>query len=502
MAALAATVVIGLVVHRTLRVPAAERDALLAVGWRRRDLIEERVAEGAAIAGVAMIVAAVVAAATTAAFPVGILRTFEPDPGVRVELGVTAIGVAVLALVVIGAAAASAARPAWRRTATADGTAGWLAQRGGMPLSVGVHFTGGAGRGRRAGWLPLAAGVFGVAGLLAAGAVGLSLRKIVDRPERWGAGYDQLFGNPYAPAAGDLVSTIGADPDVAAVAGASLGAVSIDGTDTATIGFVDPGEEVVPTVLDGRAPRADDELAIGAEVARRLGVGIGDRVEVVGATATAEQFEIVGIVATPDSAGNGAAMIFDAFRRLNPSATVNLALVRYTEGAPASAAERIAAANYTPPGALTTPPSIRALERAEDAPLLLVAVLAVLLAAGGVFLLAASVRSRRRDLQILRALGAKPIQLRAAIQWQATLATALVVAIGVPVGVVGGRRVVLLVTDALGIVPGAEVPIGGLAVVAGSALLLANVVALRTSRQAVVEGALAADQAATTASNR
>ena len=63
-----------------------------------------------------------------------------------------------------------------------------------------------------------------------------------------------------------------------------------------------------------------------------------------------------------------------------------------------------------------------------------------------------------RDLAVLRALGSDSHQLRAIVHWQSTLVTVVALLAGVPIGIIVGRSIVDLLTDALGIVPGADVP--------------------------------------------
>ncbi len=352
-----------------------------------------------------------------------------------------------------------------------------------MPLTVAARFATASPRGRRS-WTSLVAGAVGVAGVVGAVCVGLTLTRIVDRPSRWGVNYDQLFGNPYAPAPGDLVTPVTANPHVAAVTGATIGSVTIDGVDTPTIGFDSAKGGLVPTVLRGRSPATEGEVGVGAEVARRLGVDVGDTVEVAGATGETRPLTVVGIVVTPDSAGDGAAVTFDAYRALNPTATQNLILVNFRKDAPASAADALAEANYSPPGALVVPTSVRALARVTAAPYLLAGVLALILLVGCAYLMSTSVRARQRDLAILRALGSNTRQLRATVHWQATLVAAAIVVLGVPAGIALERRVVTLLTSALGIVPGAELPIGVLLLLVAAALLVANGLALLPARRA------------------
>ena len=152
-----------------------------------------------------------------------------------------------------------------------------------MPLSVGSRFASSDARNRTP-WSTLLAGVVAVAGLTGSAIVGLTLGRIVDRPDRWGVNYDQLFGNPYITNETDIVEPILDNPDVAAVTGAIFGSVTIKGSDTATIGFDSAKGDLLPTVLHGRDPQTENEIGLGAEVARRLGVSIGDTVEVVGAS--------------------------------------------------------------------------------------------------------------------------------------------------------------------------------------------------------------------------
>src|SRR4029079_18413313 len=91
-------------------------------------------------------------------------------------------------------------------------------------------------------------------------------------------------------------------------------------SDTATVGFDSAKGDLIPTVIAGRAPRTMDEIGIGAEVARRLDVGIGDTVEVVGSSGEMHPLTVVGTVVTPASAGNGAAMTFDVHQAFHPEA--------------------------------------------------------------------------------------------------------------------------------------------------------------------------------------
>ena len=483
--AIAAVVVVSQVVARTLRVDESERTSLVAIGWRPHHLAAERAIEGAVAALLAAPLAAIIGFALTSRFPLGLLRTLEPDSSPRMDLTSTLVGLAAtLAVVVIGASLAGRRK---ERVAESDASTGRVvgvvaASGASMALTTGARLIATGPRGGRRSLVSLAVGVIGFAGLVASGVVGLSLTHLVDQRDRWGENYDQLFGNPFVPTENDIVTPVIDNPDIVGLAGANIGSLTINGHDTATLAFDTVKGAQRPTTLEGRPPMALDEIGLGAEVTRRLGVHVGDYVEAAGPTGETRELHVVGIVITPDSAGNGAAMTFDGYAALSPGATMNILLVTFRDGAPADAADKVAEANFSPPGTLIKPTSVRALERVTAAPFLLGAVLAVLLIATCAYLLAASVRARGHDLAVLRALGSDSHQLRAIVHWQSTLVTAVVLLAGVPIGIILGRSVVDLLTDALGIVPGAEVPLLFITMVVVVAIALANLVALMPAR--------------------
>lgn len=481
---LAAAVVAIQVTSRALVIGESERRSMRALGWRQLDFAVERAIEGGLLAVVAWPLAALVAWTLTSLFPLGVFRLFEPDAGARPDWAVTTVGVVAVTALLVATGAATGARsprvPLVRRHR--EGAASWLSGWGaGMPLTVGARFVASNGYRSRA---SLVTGALGLAGLVGSLVVGLTLVRVVERPERWGVNYDGFFGNPYTEADADIVTPVLDNPDVVAASGVHIGSITINGSETATIGFDNAKGSLVPTVLDGRAPSRATEIGIGAEVARRLDVGIGDTVRVAGASDDALELVVAGIVVTPDSAGNGAAVPFEAYRRINPGATRNVLLVDFRDGAPATIVDEIAGDNYTPPGALPVPSTVRALERVTAAPFLLGLVLALVLVSGSAYVLASSFRARRRDLAILRVLGSTPRQLRAVVHWQSSLGAAALAAIGVPLGIGLGHRVVSLLTGALGVVPGVDLGILLLACTFCGPILVANVLALLPGRRA------------------
>jgi len=486
VAALAAAVVVLQLVSRMATVADEERTSLITLGWRPRDVVTERAIEAAVAAMIAAPVAALTAYALSPVFPLGTLRPFEPHTGPSMDW-LTVLGglAALLVVAIVGGALAGRRRV---RLDSGDGSNGRLAEviatsGASMALATGARMLTHGRGGRR--WLHLyIAGVVGMAGVVGSGVVGLSLTTIVDNPARWGVNYDALFGNPYVSADTDIVAPIIDNPDVAALTGATIGSLTIGGDDIAVYAFNAVRGGLVPTVLEGRSPSGDDEIGLGAEVARHLDVGIGDEVAAVGPAGESRSFRVVGITVTPDAGGAGSTMTFPAYAALNPAASQNLLTVNYGPNAPADASDAIAAANFSPPGLLKPPFSVSALQRVTAAPFLLAIVLLTFLVVASAYLLPASVRARRQDLGVLRALGCDGRQLRAIIHWQTILASVLVLLVGVPTGIVAGRWVVKRLTQALGIVPGAVVPLWSIAALAVGVVVAANVLAVIPARSA------------------
>jgi hypothetical protein len=95
-----------------------------------------------------------------------------------------------------------------------------------------------------------------------------------------------------------------------------------------------------------------------------------------------------------------------------------------------------------------------------------------------------AIRSRRRDLATLRALGLTRTQVSAAVGWDATVVAAVAVVLGVPCGVLAARAVWSAVEDRLGVVSPSETPELVLLGAAIGALALANLVTVLPGRRA------------------
>jgi hypothetical protein len=132
--------------------------------------------------------------------------------------------------------------------------------------------------------------------------------------------------------------------------------------------------------------------------------------------------------------------------RLDPAADRRLAILRLQHDFPNTVALPL------------KQPELTDLERVGHLPGLLAGLVALLALGTVTHALVTSVRRRRRDLATLKTLGFTRGQVSATVAWQATAFALLAAAVGVPLGIAGGRWAWLLVADQLGVVPDPVVP--------------------------------------------
>jgi ABC-type antimicrobial peptide transport system permease subunit len=91
--------------------------------------------------------------------------------------------------------------------------------------------------------------------------------------------------------------------------------------------------------------------------------------------------------------------------------------------------------------------------------------------------LVASVRRRRHEFALLKAVGLSQGQIVSTVAWQATVSAALGCVVGVPVGIVVGRSLWSSFAHGIFAVPHPTVPVLSVVLVAVGALVFANAVA-------------------------
>jgi hypothetical protein len=460
-----------------------------------------------------------------------------PTSGFAFDWTVLGAGVAGFVVVLSGVAFAVAYRRAPHRVAvqreqvwSRRSRAARAAANAGLPVPVvtGVRFAFEPGVGRAA--VPVRSALTGtviaVAMVVATLTFASGLRTLVSHPPLYGWNWNYAI-NPSSEVPPLTRTLLTHDPDVAGWVGASEAIVELDGQAVPAL-LTSPGASVAPPILSGHGLEATDEVVLGAATLSRLHKRVGDdvtlsygspvdapayvppvRVRVVG-TATLPAVGFASFVADHTSMGTGALVPTDIeparFRevQLNADQLLNgpdLVFVRMRAGVSAAQgradlarivkatdrafdADPNAVGNNITVVGVQRPAQIVNYRSVGAAPVLLAAGLAV----GAVFALSltlvASVRRRRRELALLKTLGFTRRQLAAVVAWQSTIAVAIGVVVGIPLGIITGRAAWDLFARTINAVPQATVPTATIALVGVGALILANLVAAIPGLQA------------------
>ena len=423
--------------------------------------------------------------------PFGMAKRAELDPGMRADVLVLAsVGVVTVLLVTVGAVV-TRRRVATVRVAASSHVADALASRGLSPVPTsGVRFALQAER--AGGTVPVRAAFVGVA--LAAGViaavvtVGASMDLVRGDPARRGAYGDAAVGNAASDeAAQSIVERLDENPDVAGYAGEVPNEVDIDGRTAWVVAVFEGKGGLAPRVVEGRAPEGRDEIALGGHVLRRLGVGIGDTVRVT-YTGEPAEMEVVGQALVEDvdgsNGGPGKAGLVDspALDVLDParfeSANPVWYVVRLRQEVDHVAALQRLEDDF--PNAVTTsrlPADLENLERLGGLVVLLAVLVGVLGAGAALLAMVGAVSRRRRELAVLRTLGFARRQAAGTVAWQATTFALLGLAVGLPLGLVAGRRGWIAVAEGVGIEPSPVVPLALVVALAIGTIVLLNIVA-------------------------
>jgi hypothetical protein len=484
---------------------------------------------------VGALLAVAVAVALSPLSPLGPVRPVYPGAGIAFDATVLGCGFLVLIVGLGAMALALAYRVAPHRVAARSriavpnrSRAVEAAASAGLPppAVVGVRFALDPGRGRTA--VPVRSALLGailaVALVVTTLTFGSGLQSLASHPALYGWNFSYLLNasNTTPPQA---LSLLDHDPDVAAWDGYDYNDAEIDGQGVPFLfehGHSSTKAPISAPILAGHAVEGKGQIVLGAATLAQLHKQIGDtvvvtygtpgnpvylrptRLVVVG-TATMPAVGYSSVIDDHTSMGTGALMsesglpasFEQALSSSDPTLNgPNLVFVRLHNGIPATRgvanlqrvatqADRVFAAVPDGQGQGDTV-SVLGVQRPAEivtygtmglSPALLAAGLAVgaIVALG--LTLGASVRRRRRDLALLKTIGFTQRQLVAAVAWQASVAAAIGIGIGVPLGVVAGRWLWTLFAREIYAVPQPSVPVLSVALVGLAALVLANVVA-------------------------
>lgn len=493
-AALAALALGFLTVSRVIARWSADAGVLRALGLTHRQVTATAAADAVLAVLGGSVLAVVVAVALSPLAPVGAVRDIAPSTAVNVDLVVLLGGFAVLATSLIAGAAfighRLAAPPDGAPSHTPSRVATGLAQAR-LPLAVVLGF-GLAGGDRRSGksvlaGATLAATTLGVIASVAAVVFGASLSALASHPARYGWNWNYMlideagYGSLSPTVMNGLIE---AEPEVDGWSMLAFNDLTVAGVAVPTVGIDRRRGAVEPPVVSGRAVAGPREIALGVTTLSRIGKSVGDLVRVAKGDQV-EDLRIVGAVTFPaigrggadhTSLGRGALVTYDTLARLaspglncsesEEAICPNAVVFDVSPGKDGEAVtRRIASADpggvpggtYEQP--VTRPADIRNYNQMSSLPIALASLLAGAAIVAVIATILSLVRARRRELAVLKALGATGGQLRASVAAQVIIIVATALGIGLPLGIAAGRVAWIQFTRVVGVVDVVNVPL-------------------------------------------
>lgn len=528
IAGIAALVITSQAIGRTLRTHARDSEVLRALGASPNGTVAMSTIGIIASVTLGAVLGAILAIVVSPIAPFGIVHALGHG-SLRVDTTVILIGTAT-AIVALSAVAVLQSRRLSAYQRSRPGRAG--AQRANaadllararfpLPMVVGTRFVFESGR-RRA-IAPVRSALLGttlaVSVVVATVTFGASLATLVTHPRlygwNWSYQMQDVSGSNVSPHARALLDR---SKVVAAWTGYDFAGVQLDGVTTPVL-ITDSHPAVFPPMIAGHPLRSAHQIVLGPDTLAALHKRVGDTVTLtygsrrdapvyVGPT----RLRIVGTASLPaigasgtlhTSLGEGAvfsrgvepaafrAALTDPDPALNGPGTV---AIRLRPGVSAARGDRAlrrlahdatVALNGDPNAsgnrytilAAQRPAEVVNYQQAESTSDFLAVWLSVGAALALSLALAASIRSRRHDLAMLKTLGFTRRQLASTVSWQATTAVGIGLLIGTPAGVLLGRWLWLDFARDISAVPHPTIPLLAIVAIAVVALVLANIAA-------------------------
>ena len=308
---------------------------------------------------------------------------------------------------------------------------------------------------------------------------------LTETPSRYGFDADLLALNAYGDqSTADLEEAFGERDDVVAATGFITGSYLVEGLAVPGLAATTVRGDVTPTLLSGRSGLTDDEIVLGEDTLESVDAELGDLVSVqlLAPSGAGDEpdnapvdLRVVGVATFPPvnqtgtdmpRLGIGALVARDAYLQMGGSAdnSPEFTMVRMADGADPAAVIADLPEGFEDRVRITTtwftdtkPAELLQLDAAMS--YLRVARLAsfgILLA---VVVHACWVRARadRRDLAVLRVVGFTRRQLDSVAAWQVAPLAVGALVLGVPLGVIVGRRVYMLFAQSLAVVDEATI---------------------------------------------
>lgn len=389
------------------------------------------------------------------------------------------------------------------------------AANSGLPVAAvtGIRFALEPGRGRNATPVRSAAlgAVLAVTVLVTTITFGASLDSLVSHPALYGWNWDYAmlsgFGGAEDLPGHQIAAFLNADRYIHAWTGVNVVKMTLDGQRVQGVA-ARPGARVTPPILSGHGLDAANEVVLGQSTLVQLHKKVGDTVQFANGISKPSTLVIVGTLTMPSlgqnsGLGQGALVATSDFPTslLNLQGSSipgpNLVVVRIRADVNATAAYRSLQeidrkVNKIPAASGSAGGIVKVLRPAEIVNFRSMgttpAVLAGGLAIGAVVALAltllASVRRKRRELALLKALGFTQRQLAASIAWQSSVASFIGCLLGIPLGIIVGRQLWIHFARGINAVPRPTVPVLSVVLVGLGAMVFANLVAAIPGRSA------------------
>jgi hypothetical protein len=535
LAALALIILMAQGLAQLLSRSAADAPTLRALGASRPQAAVAAAAWGLAAVAGALLLAVAGAIAVSPLAPVGPVRLYDPARGVQADWLVLGGGGLVLLLILLTQLAWLAWRAVRKGRELPEPRASALlatATRAALPVAMvtGIRHAleRGTGRLRAPVLATLTGSVAAVTALVAALVFGASLSGLTTHPARYGYTWNLLVessGGWGSWPTGHLDPLNDIEPGNSSYTPGHIVAhqhgllgwselgfaqLTIHGTEVPAMGVLShAGRPVVPPTTSGHPLTGQNQIEFGAETMRELGLHQGERIRlghdpdpvtIVG-TVTLPSF---GVVLT-DHVSLGRGALTDERTLLNilgfpfnpsPKEYQNSVATPAYPAAIVFDLRTQREANvlqskilHWADSTLENDGSVYALPPQVGAPVLDASdmgtqprTLAVGVAIAAILALAltvlASVRERRRDLALLKALGLRSGQLRAVVGCQATTILLIAIALGIPLGITAGNVTWTRFADSIGVVPLPVVPAAALLAGVAALLVAGNLLAL------------------------
>ena len=492
VSAVAAVAALGQVITRQVRLTPAERTRLAAIGFTEQQIVGETVARAAVSIVAGALFAVVFAFFASDIFPTGFARNLEPSPGRRLETsvlvpGALAMMVALASWTLIAVGAHRLRSGAARPSPVIEGLA---VKSPSATMATGLRFAFTRGE-RDVGSVRTSVGglLMTIVGLVAAFTFAASLQRLVTDPARYGENYDGFFGSGQTAVSDELREALTNDPDIEAVTLLSEGQARNEEQTIRLIGMEPVKGNVLPPVLSGRLPIGDDEIALGRLAARGLDVEVGDELKLTGAegerTFTVTGLAVVPTIGSNEGVGQDGLVTFAGLQSLDPEVVANTPIFDLRPGSPPGTLGRILTENgAADTGGSSLPSAIENIRRVRTIPYVLAGLLGALALLTIGHVMVTSIHNRRRDVAIVRALGADRRWITRAVHWQVSSYTVLPIVVGTPLGLVVGHLVFRGFADSIGTVNDASLPFLLVAALVAGIVGLANVIAVLPARRA------------------